>query len=214
MFAKQESGADMAHSGLDTWETFADRFAQEVDRPLMTLLGATHTLVSGTDGPDARALAESAARNAAAVAQLVVDLQNSIRRQEGPARREMIEVVSAARAALSGCNVRIEGDESIVALADSETFSSFLTRLVASSGGRTVTITIRREPGGVRIAIRPSFPEHPFDPAFARALAGSLGPVSGGADGSVALTLAGFAIEDSPFASRWPREPVSDPSTR
>lgn len=214
MFIKQESGAVMAHTGLDSWETHADRFAQEVDRPLMTLLGATRTLATGPDGPDARALAESAARNAADIARLVADLQNSIRRHDRPARREMIEVASAARTALSGCNVRIEGDESTVALADAESFSSFLTRLVASSGGRMVAISIRRESSGVRIAIRPSFPEHPLDVTLARALAGPLGTISSGVDGSIAITLPAFAIEDSATASRWRPESLSGPSTR
>lgn len=204
----------MALSGLDSWEIFADRFAQEVDRPLMTLLGATRTLASGPGGPDARALAESAVRNAAAVARLVVDLQNSLRRHERPARREMIEVVAAARSALAGCNVCIEGDESIVALADSESFSSFLARLVSSTAGRTVAIAVRCNPGGVRITIRPSFPEHPLDPALARALAGPLGTVSSEADGSVSITLPALAIDGTAAESRWQPGSVSDLSTR
>lgn len=179
------------------WENLAERFAEDIERPLTTLLGATRTLL-GADpaAPQTRDLAESAARNANAIAELVQDLQRSVRRNAPSSRREMIEVVPAIRAAVAGYNVRIEGDESLVAIASPAGFASMLSRLVASSAGRTLAISVRRESAAVRVDIRPAFPDAPLDPALGHTLGDDPGTITSGIDGSITIALPALRMSE------------------
>lgn len=174
------------------WAAAAAHFAQNADEPLLTLLGAAHSLANDPSSPEAHRLAESAARNAELLARMVRDLQRIAQRAAAPARREMIEVMPALRAALGSGNVRIEGDETLLALAGPADLAAFVEIVADAAEGKTVFVAAHGEEDIVRITIRTAFPDHPIDVALIRSLAEPLGPVSIGVDSTVAVTLPGL----------------------
>lgn len=171
----------------------------------MTLLGAAHSLASNPSAPDAHRLAESAARNAALLARLVQDLQRIAHRGTARPRREMIEVMPALRASIGAGNVRIDGDEKLIAIAALSDLTAFVDALAAAPGGCTHWVHAREEGPAIQISFRPAFPDRPLDAGLIRSLAAPLGPVAIGVDGSVTLSIP--ALNQEPAAvdagARW-----------
>jgi len=169
----------------------------------MTLLGAAHSLAADPDSPEAHRFAESAARNAELLAHMVRDLQQIARRTAVPARREMIEVMPALRDALAAANVRIEGDETLVAIAAPSDLTAFVSAIVSAAEGKTVGVSARAEGARVCVTIRTAFPDHPLDIGLVRSLAEPLGPVAVGVHGSVTVSLPALHLSGAAAGPRW-----------
>lgn len=169
---------------------------------MTTLLGVAHSLAADPASPEAHRLAESAARNASLLAQMVRDLQQIARRSTMPARREMVEVIPALRETLTAPNVRIEGDASLVALVAPTDLATFVDAVVAGATGKRVSVHARLDGAQVRVTIRPAFPETALNVGLIRSLGEPLGPISIGVDGSVSVSLPSLRVA-APATPRW-----------
>lgn len=107
----------------------------------------------------------------------------------------MLEVVPVLRAALGAGNVRVAGDETLIAIAAPADLTAFVETIADAADGKTLTIEARSDGDAIRVTVRTAFPDRPVDVALIRSLAMPLGPVAFGVDGSVSVSLPALRLE-------------------